>query len=172
MFMGLHLWKSGLGHSSHFSFCLLHYWPLYWMNLILNLQEKKKTLEERRTWSYLKWFSPFPLCCDFFFPPPLELQGVGQQIVHILAYSCEQVYSFVKTFELNLTLWKRTMSTARTENQVILGLSNQNGQHRASGKPASGPGGGSPQQPASQMKASSTINNGSSQPAPTNTVIK
>uniref|UniRef100_UPI003AAA74B9 probable ATP-dependent RNA helicase DDX6 n=1 Tax=Centroberyx gerrardi TaxID=166262 RepID=UPI003AAA74B9 len=68
------------------------------------------------------------------------------------------------------------MSTARTENPVILGLSNQNGQLRGSVKPAGGPGGGGggpQQQQLSQMKGSSTINNGSSQPAPTtNTVIK
>uniref|UniRef100_A0A8C9U2T0 RNA helicase n=1 Tax=Scleropages formosus TaxID=113540 RepID=A0A8C9U2T0_SCLFO len=68
------------------------------------------------------------------------------------------------------------MSTARTENPVILGLPSQNGQIRGSVKPAGGPGGGGggPQlQPSSQIKASSTINNGSSQPMPTaNTVIK
>uniref|UniRef100_A0A8B9K0G5 RNA helicase n=1 Tax=Astyanax mexicanus TaxID=7994 RepID=A0A8B9K0G5_ASTMX len=68
------------------------------------------------------------------------------------------------------------MSTARTENPVILGLSNQNGQMRGSVKPTGGPGGGGggPQttQP-TQIKASSTINNGNSQPVPTaNTVIK
>uniref|UniRef100_A0AAR2JVW0 RNA helicase n=1 Tax=Pygocentrus nattereri TaxID=42514 RepID=A0AAR2JVW0_PYGNA len=61
------------------------------------------------------------------------------------------------------------MSTARTENPVILGLSNQNGQMRGSVKPAGGP---QTTQP-TQIKASSTINNGNSQPVPTaNTVIK
>ncbi|KAL4647708.1 putative ATP-dependent RNA helicase DDX6 [Arapaima gigas] len=68
------------------------------------------------------------------------------------------------------------MSTARTENPVILGLPSQNGQIRGSVKPTGGPGGGgggSQLQSSSQMKASSTINNGSSQPMPTaNTVIK
>ncbi|MBN3307067.1 DDX6 helicase, partial [Amia calva] len=68
------------------------------------------------------------------------------------------------------------MSTARTENPVILGLSNQNGQIRGPVKPAGGPGGGGggpPSQQTSQMKTSSTINNGSSQPLPTtNTTIK
>lgn len=67
------------------------------------------------------------------------------------------------------------MSTARTENPVILGLSNQNGQLRGSVKPAGAPGGGggggAPQQPLSQMKG--TINNGNAQTAPTtNAVIK
>lgn len=67
------------------------------------------------------------------------------------------------------------MSTVRTENPVILGLSNQNGQLRGSVKPAGGPGGGGggpqQQQQLSQMKG--TINNGSSQPAPTtNAIIK
>ena len=68
------------------------------------------------------------------------------------------------------------MSAARTENPIILGLSNQNGQMRGSVKPAGGPGGGggggSQHQP-SQIKTSCTINNGSSQPTTTaNTVIK
>lgn len=62
------------------------------------------------------------------------------------------------------------------ENPVILGLSNQNGQVRGSVKPAGGPGGGGggsqTTQPA-QVKPSSTVNNGNSQPAPTaNTIIK
>lgn len=69
------------------------------------------------------------------------------------------------------------MSTTRTENPVILGLSNQNGQLRGSVKPAGAPGGGGgggggggPQQQLNQMKG--TINGGS-QPAPTtNAVIK
>lgn len=68
------------------------------------------------------------------------------------------------------------MSTARMENPVILGLSNQNGQMRGSVKTAGGPGGGGggsqTTQPA-QVKASSTVNNGNSQPVPTaNTIIK
>lgn len=66
-----------------------------------------------------------------------------------------------------------TMSTARTENPVILGLPNQNGQLRGSVKPAGAPGGGGggPQQQLNQVKG--TINNGNSQPAPTtNAVIK
>lgn len=65
------------------------------------------------------------------------------------------------------------MSTARTENPVILGLSNQNGQLRGSVKPAGAPGGGGgPQQhQVNQMKGA--INNGNSQPTPTtNAVIK
>uniref|UniRef100_A0A674N2X8 RNA helicase n=1 Tax=Takifugu rubripes TaxID=31033 RepID=A0A674N2X8_TAKRU len=66
------------------------------------------------------------------------------------------------------------MSTARTENPVILGLSNQNGQIRGSVKPAGAPGGGGggPQQhQVNQMKGA--INNGNFQPAPTtNAVIK
>lgn len=67
------------------------------------------------------------------------------------------------------------MSTARTENPVILGLSNQNGQLRGSVKPAGAPGGGGggggPQQQLNQIKGA--INNGNSQPAPTaNAVIK
>ncbi|MBN3312517.1 DDX6 helicase, partial [Atractosteus spatula] len=67
------------------------------------------------------------------------------------------------------------MSTARTENPVILGLSSQNGQIRGPVKPAGGPGGGGggpPTQPSGQMKASSAINNGSSQLLPpANTAI-
>lgn len=69
------------------------------------------------------------------------------------------------------------MSTVRTENPVILGLSNQNGQLRGSVKPAGAPGGGGgggggpQQQQLNQMKGA--INNGNSQPAPTtNAVIK
>uniref|UniRef100_A0A671KN62 RNA helicase n=2 Tax=Sinocyclocheilus TaxID=75365 RepID=A0A671KN62_9TELE len=68
------------------------------------------------------------------------------------------------------------MSTARMENPVILGLSNQNGQMRGSVKPAGGPGGGgggSQTTLPAQVKPSSTVNNGDSQPAPTaNTIIK
>uniref|UniRef100_A0AAY5EEP7 RNA helicase n=1 Tax=Electrophorus electricus TaxID=8005 RepID=A0AAY5EEP7_ELEEL len=68
------------------------------------------------------------------------------------------------------------MSTARTENPVILGLSNQNGQMRGSVKPPGGPGGGgggAPTTQPTQIKAPSTINNGNSQPVSTaNTVIK
>lgn len=144
-------------------------WILFWIF-------KKKILEEEQRELFEVIF--FPRCVFFnyyYYPPPspLELQGVREANC---TYPCEllwtNAYSFVKTVKLNLPLWRRTMSTARTESQVILGLSNQNGQLRASGKPASGPGGGSPQQPASQVKASSTINNGSSQPAPTNAVIK
>ena len=68
------------------------------------------------------------------------------------------------------------MSTARTENPVILGLSNQNGQLRGPVKPAGAPGGGgggggAQQHQVHQMKGA--INNGNSQPAPTtNAVIK
>uniref|UniRef100_A0A673L4Z1 RNA helicase n=1 Tax=Sinocyclocheilus rhinocerous TaxID=307959 RepID=A0A673L4Z1_9TELE len=68
------------------------------------------------------------------------------------------------------------MSTARMENPVILGLSNQNGQMRGSVKPAGGPGGGgggSQTTLPAQVKPSSTVNNGDSQSAPTaNTIIK
>ncbi|XP_026170210.1 probable ATP-dependent RNA helicase DDX6 [Mastacembelus armatus] len=73
------------------------------------------------------------------------------------------------------------MSTARTENPVILGLSSQNGQLRGSVKPAGAPGGGGggPQQQQQQQQQQQlnqikgTINNGSSQLAPaTNAVIK
>lgn len=65
------------------------------------------------------------------------------------------------------------MSTARTENPVILGLSNQNGQLRGPVKPAGAPGGGGGPllQQLNQMKG--TINNGNSPPVPTtNAVIK
>lgn len=64
------------------------------------------------------------------------------------------------------------MSTARTENPVILGLPNQNGQLRGSVKPAGAPGGGGGgTHQVNQMKGA--INNGNSQPAPTtNSVIK
>lgn len=66
------------------------------------------------------------------------------------------------------------MSTARTENPVIMGLPNQNGQLRGSVKPAGAPGvggGGTQQHQVNQMKGA--INNGNSQPAPTtNSVIK
>lgn len=62
------------------------------------------------------------------------------------------------------------------ENPVILGLSNQNGQMRGSVKPAGGPGGGgggSQTTQPTQVKGSSTVNNGNSQPTPTaNTIIK
>lgn len=65
------------------------------------------------------------------------------------------------------------MSTVRTENPVILGLSNQNGQLRGSVKPAGAPGGGGggpQQQQLNQMKGAI---NGNSQLAPTtNAVIK
>uniref|UniRef100_A0A3Q2DPW5 RNA helicase n=1 Tax=Cyprinodon variegatus TaxID=28743 RepID=A0A3Q2DPW5_CYPVA len=63
------------------------------------------------------------------------------------------------------------MSTTRTENPVILGLSNQNGQLRGSVKPTGAPGGGL-QQPQINQMIKGTIN-GNSQPAPpTNAVIK
>lgn len=71
---------------------------------------------------------------------------------------------------------KAKMSTARTENPLILGLSNQNGQLRGSVKPVGAPGGGGGggggvQQQLNQMKGA--INNGNSQLAPTtNAVIK
>lgn len=74
---------------------------------------------------------------------------------------------------VGIKLSQVNMSTARTENPVILGLPNQNGQLRGSVKPAGAPGGGGggPQQQLNQMKG--TINNGNSQPAPTtNAVIK
>lgn len=74
---------------------------------------------------------------------------------------------------IGIKLSQVNMSTARTENPVILGLPNQNGQLRGSVKPAGAPGGGGggPQQQLNQMKG--TINNGNSQPAPTtNAVIK
>lgn len=66
------------------------------------------------------------------------------------------------------------MSTARTENPVILGLPNQNGQLKGSVKSAGAPGGGgssTQQHQVNPMKGA--INNGNSQPAPTtNSVIK
>uniref|UniRef100_A0A8C7ZXE7 RNA helicase n=1 Tax=Oryzias sinensis TaxID=183150 RepID=A0A8C7ZXE7_9TELE len=62
------------------------------------------------------------------------------------------------------------MSTTRTENPVILGMSTQNGQLRGSVKPAGAPGGGGGPQQLNQMKG--TIN-GNSQPSPTtNAVVK
>ncbi|KAJ8280273.1 hypothetical protein GJAV_G00052600 [Gymnothorax javanicus] len=67
------------------------------------------------------------------------------------------------------------MSTARTENPVILGLANQNGQIRGPLKPAgaSAVAGGTPSpQQTGQLNASSTINNGGSQPQPTANTIK
>lgn len=67
------------------------------------------------------------------------------------------------------------MSTARTENPVILGLPNQNGQLRGPVKPAGPPGGGGggPQQQHQVNQMKGAINNGNSQPAPTtNAVIK
>lgn len=67
------------------------------------------------------------------------------------------------------------MSTARTENPVIMGLPNQNGQLRGSVKPAGAPGGGGggPQQQHQVNQLKGAINNGNSQPAPTtNAVIK
>uniref|UniRef100_A0A2R9C2T7 RNA helicase n=1 Tax=Pan paniscus TaxID=9597 RepID=A0A2R9C2T7_PANPA len=53
------------------------------------------------------------------------------------------------------------MSTARTENLVIMGLSSQNGQRRGPVKPSGGPGGGGTQtqQQMNQLKNTSTINN-------------
>uniref|UniRef100_A0A3B4BIP0 RNA helicase n=1 Tax=Periophthalmus magnuspinnatus TaxID=409849 RepID=A0A3B4BIP0_9GOBI len=64
------------------------------------------------------------------------------------------------------------MSTARTESPVILGLSNQNGQIRGSGKPGGGGGGGGGGGP--QLNPiKGTVNNGDSLPATTtNAVIK
>ncbi|KAK5600110.1 putative ATP-dependent RNA helicase ddx6 [Crenichthys baileyi] len=66
------------------------------------------------------------------------------------------------------------MSTTRTENPVILGLSNQNGQLRGSGKPAGTPGGGGggPQQPQLTQMIKGTINGNSQPTPPTNAVIK
>lgn len=62
------------------------------------------------------------------------------------------------------------MSTTRTENPVILGMSTQNGQLRGSVKPTGAPGGGGGPQQLNQMKG--TIN-GNSQPSPTtNAVVK
>lgn len=59
------------------------------------------------------------------------------------------------------------MSTARTENPVIMGLSSQNGQLRGPVKPSGGPGGGGTQaqQQINQLKHPSTINNGTQQQA-------
>ncbi|XP_050571058.1 probable ATP-dependent RNA helicase DDX6 isoform X2 [Cygnus atratus] len=59
------------------------------------------------------------------------------------------------------------MSTARTENPVIMGLSSQNGQLRGPVKPSGGPGGGGAQtqQQMNQLKNANTINNGTQQQA-------
>ncbi|EPQ01790.1 probable ATP-dependent RNA helicase DDX6 isoform X2 [Myotis lucifugus] len=59
------------------------------------------------------------------------------------------------------------MSTARTENPVIMGLSSQNGQLRGPVKPSGGPGGGGTptQQQMNQLKNTNTINNGTQQQA-------
>ncbi|EHH62567.1 hypothetical protein EGM_20925 [Macaca fascicularis] len=59
------------------------------------------------------------------------------------------------------------MSTARTENPVIMGLSSQNGQLRGPVKPTGGPGGGGTQtqQQMNQLKNTNTINNGTQQQA-------
>uniref|UniRef100_A0A8C0EQR7 RNA helicase n=3 Tax=Telluraves TaxID=3073808 RepID=A0A8C0EQR7_BUBBB len=59
------------------------------------------------------------------------------------------------------------MSTARTENPVIMGLSSQNGQLRGPVKPSGGPGGGGTQtqQQMNQLKNANTINNGTQQQA-------
>lgn len=59
------------------------------------------------------------------------------------------------------------MSTARTENPVIMGLSSQNGQLRGPVKPSGGPGGGGTQaqQQLNQLKHPNTINNGTQQQA-------
>ncbi|KAF6102953.1 DEAD-box helicase 6 [Phyllostomus discolor] len=59
------------------------------------------------------------------------------------------------------------MSTARTENPVIMGLSSQNGQLRGPVKPSGGPGGGGTQtqQQINQLKNTNTINNGTQQQA-------
>lgn len=66
------------------------------------------------------------------------------------------------------------MSTTRTENPVILGLSNQNGQLRGSVKTAGAPGGGGggPQQPQLNQMLKGTINGNSQPTPPTNAVIK
>uniref|UniRef100_G3SD87 RNA helicase n=1 Tax=Gorilla gorilla gorilla TaxID=9595 RepID=G3SD87_GORGO len=63
------------------------------------------------------------------------------------------------------------MSTARTENPVIMGLSSQNGQLRGPVKPTGGPGGGGTQtqQQMNQLKNTNTINNGTQQQAQTMT---
>uniref|UniRef100_A0A8V5H718 RNA helicase n=1 Tax=Melopsittacus undulatus TaxID=13146 RepID=A0A8V5H718_MELUD len=59
------------------------------------------------------------------------------------------------------------MSTARTENPVIMGLSSQNGQLRGPVKPSGGPGGGGTQtqQQMNQLKNANTLNNGTQQQA-------
>uniref|UniRef100_A0A670YEU7 RNA helicase n=1 Tax=Pseudonaja textilis TaxID=8673 RepID=A0A670YEU7_PSETE len=59
------------------------------------------------------------------------------------------------------------MSTARTENPVIMGLSSQNGQLRGPVKPGGGPGSGGTQaqQQINQLKHPNTINNGTQQQA-------
>lgn len=59
------------------------------------------------------------------------------------------------------------MSTARTENPVIMGLFSQNGQLRGPVKPSGGPGGGGTQtqQQMNQLKNTNTINNGTQQQA-------
>lgn len=59
------------------------------------------------------------------------------------------------------------MSTARTENPVIMGLSSQNGQLRGPVKPSGGPGGGGTptQQQMNQLKNTNTVNNGTQQQA-------
>lgn len=67
------------------------------------------------------------------------------------------------------------MSTTRTESPVILGLSNQNGQIRGSGKPGGTPGGGGGGgggggPPLNPIKG--TINNGDSLSATTTNAVK
>jgi ATP-dependent RNA helicase DDX6/DHH1 len=57
------------------------------------------------------------------------------------------------------------MSTARTENPVIMGLSSQNGQLRGPVKASAGPGGGGTQPQMNQLKNTNTINNGTPQQA-------
>lgn len=58
------------------------------------------------------------------------------------------------------------MSTTRTENPVLMGLSSQNGQLRGPVKQSQGPGnGGTQTQQINQLKNASTINNGSQQQA-------
>lgn len=66
------------------------------------------------------------------------------------------------------------MSTTRTENPVILGLSNQNGQLRSSVKPGGAPGGGGggPQPPQLNQMIKGAINGNSQSAPPTNAVIK
>uniref|UniRef100_A0A2K5R332 RNA helicase n=1 Tax=Cebus imitator TaxID=2715852 RepID=A0A2K5R332_CEBIM len=58
------------------------------------------------------------------------------------------------------------MSTARTENPVIMDLSSQNGQLRDPVKSSGGPGGGGTptQQQMNQLQNTNTINNGTQQP--------